>query len=125
MDVDVKPVESESIESEVQVVKPGEGEVRDEEEPVEGEVKSEEKKPTESEVKPEEKKPTESNATVDEKPTESEVKPDEKKPTEKGKPVALSQPVTHPTYDLPSVPTIDHSRHEEEESEEESIAELE
>lgn len=106
MDVDVKPVKSESIESEVQVVKPVESESIESEvqavKPVEGEVKSEEKKPTESEVKPE-----------------------EKKPTEKVKPVALSQPVTHPTYDLPSVPTIDHSRREEEESEEESIAELE
>ena len=115
MDVGGTPVEGEGIESEVQMV----------EEPVEGEVKPEEKKAAESEVKSEEKKPTESDATIDVKPTESEVKPEEKKPTEQVKPTTPPQPVTHPAYELPSVPTIDHSRREEEESEEEPVAELE
>lgn len=115
MDVGGTPVEGEGIESEVQMV----------EESVEGEVRVEEKKATESEVKPEEKKPTESDTTVDVKPTESEMKPKEKKPTEQVKPTTPPQPVTHPAYELPSVPTIDHSRREEEESEEEPVAELE
>lgn len=127
MDVGATPVEGEGIESEVQMVEePVEGEVRGEEKKqTESEVKPDEKKSTESEVKPEEEKPTESNATVDVKPTESEMKPKEKKPTEQVKPTTPPQSVTHPAYELPSVPTIDHSRREEEESEEEPVAELE